>query len=84
MTEDGQPWHQTVQVHTLTAGASGSGKASAMWMLLVNLAPAIKTGLVQVHGIDLKGGVEHALGSRLFTRQATTLDRRRWCSSRTP
>lgn len=73
VTEDGQPWHQTVQVHTLTAGASGSGKASAMWMLLVNLAPAIKTGLVQVHGIDLKGGVEHALGSRLFTRQATTL-----------
>lgn len=74
VTEDGQPWHQPVQVHTLTAGASGSGKASAMWMLLVNLAPAIKTGLVQVHGIDLKGGVEHALGSRLFTRQATTLE----------
>ena len=33
-----------------------------MWMLLLNLAPAIKSGLVQVHGIDLKGGVEHALG----------------------
>lgn len=74
VTENGDPWHLPIQVHTLTAGASGSGKASAMWMLLLNLAPAIKTGLVQVHGIDLKGGVEHALGARLFTRRATTLD----------
>lgn len=45
-----------------------------MWMLLLNLAPAIKAGLVQVHGIDLKGGVEQAMGLRLFTRHATTLD----------
>ncbi|GAA3720343.1 FtsK/SpoIIIE domain-containing protein [Microlunatus aurantiacus] len=74
VTENGDPWFLPIQVHTLTAGASGSGKASAMWMLLLNLAPAIRTGLVQVHGIDLKGGVEHALGARLFTRRATTLD----------
>jgi S-DNA-T family DNA segregation ATPase FtsK/SpoIIIE len=74
VTENGGPWLLPIQVHTLTAGASGSGKASAMWMLLLNLAPAIRTGLVQVHGIDLKGGVEHALGARLFTRRATTLD----------
>jgi S-DNA-T family DNA segregation ATPase FtsK/SpoIIIE len=74
VTENGDPWLLPIQVHTLTAGASGSGKASAMWMLLLNLAPAIRTGLVQVHGIDLKGGVEHALGARLFTRRATTLD----------
>jgi len=74
ITEKGDRWLLPIQVHTLTAGSSGSGKASAMWMLLLNLAPAIKTGLVQVHGIDLKGGVEHALGLRLFTRHATTLD----------
>ena len=42
-------------------------------MLLTNLAPAIKAGLVQVHSIDLKGGVEHAMGRPLFTRHATTL-----------
>ncbi len=74
VTENGDRWLLPIQVHTLTAGSSGSGKASAMWMLLLNLAPAIKTGLVQVHGIDLKGGVEHALGLRLFTRHATTLE----------
>lgn len=74
VTENGEPWLLPIQVHTLTVGASGSGKASAMWMLLLNLAPAIKSGLVQVHGIDLKGGVEHALGARLFTRRASTLD----------
>ncbi|HEY5847243.1 MAG TPA: FtsK/SpoIIIE domain-containing protein [Microlunatus sp.] len=74
VTENGDRWLMPIQVHTLTAGSSGSGKASAMWMLLLNLAPAIKAGLVQIHGIDLKGGVEHALGLRLFTRHATTLD----------
>ena len=74
VTENGERWLLPIQVHTLTAGSSGSGKASAMWMLLLNLAPAIKSGLVQVHGIDLKGGVEHALGLRLFTRHAATLE----------
>ena len=43
-----------------------------MWMLLLNLAPAIRSGLVQVHGVDLKGGMELGLGTRLFTRYATT------------
>ena len=45
-----------------------------MWMLLLNLAPAIRSGLVQVHGVDLKGGMELGLGTRLFTRYATTPD----------
>lgn len=74
VTEHGMRWLLLVWLHTLTVGASGTGKASAMWMLLLSLAPAIKTGLVQVHGIDLKGGVEHALGDRLFTRRASTLE----------
>ena len=72
VTEDGRPWRIPIPVSTLTAGCSGSGKASAMWMLLLNLAPAIKSGLVQVHGIDLKGGMELGLGPPLFTRYATT------------
>ena len=74
ITENGDRWLMPIQLHTLTAGATGSGKASAMWMLMLNLAPAIKAGLVQVHGIDLKGGVEQAMGLRLFTRHATTLE----------
>lgn len=72
VTEDGQPWRLPIPVSTLTAGCSGSGKASAMWMLLLSLAPAIRSGLVQVHGVDLKGGMELGLGTRLFTRYATT------------
>ena len=72
VTEDGQPWRLPIPVSTLTAGCTGSGKASAMWMLLLNLAPAIRSGLVQVHGVDLKGGMELGLGTRLFTRYATT------------
>ena len=74
VTEDGQPWRLPIPVSTLTAGCTGSGKASAMWMLLLNLAPAIRSGLVQVHGVDLKGGMELGLGTRLFTRYATTPD----------
>jgi S-DNA-T family DNA segregation ATPase FtsK/SpoIIIE len=73
VTETGERWLMPIRVSTLTAGSAGSGKASAMWMLLLNLAPAIKTGLVQVHGIDLKGGMELAMGRRLFTRYATRL-----------
>lgn len=72
VTEDGLPWRLPIPVSTLTAGCTGSGKASAMWMLLLNLAPAIRSGLVQVHGVDLKGGMELGLGTRLFTRYATT------------
>ena len=41
-------------------------------MLLLNLAPAIRSGLVQVHGVDLKGGMELGLGTGLFTRYANT------------
>ena len=72
VTEDGQPWRLPIPISTLTAGCTGSGKASAMWMLLLNLAPAIRSGLVQVHGVDLKGGMELGLGTGLFTRYATT------------
>ena len=73
ITEDGQPWRSPIRVHTITGGSSGAGKSFAQWVLLTNLAPAIKCGLVQVHSIDLKGGVEHAMGRPLFTRHATTM-----------
>lgn len=41
-----------------------------IWSLLFALAPAIRTGLVEVHGVDLKGGMELAMGRALFTRYA--------------
>lgn len=71
--EDGGPWRLPLRVSTLVAGSPGAGKASAMWGLMSSLGPAIKAGLVQVHGIDLKGGMELAMGRSLFTRYATTL-----------
>ena len=44
-----------------------------MWSLLFGLGPAIKSGLVQIHGIDLKGGMELAMGEPLLTRYACDL-----------
>jgi S-DNA-T family DNA segregation ATPase FtsK/SpoIIIE len=69
-SEDGGPWLLNLRVSTLGAGASGSGKASLIWSLLFALAPAIRAGLVEVHGIDLKGGMELAMGRAMFTRYA--------------
>jgi S-DNA-T family DNA segregation ATPase FtsK/SpoIIIE len=70
--EDGRPWWLPVGPHLLVAGATGSGKGSVIWSLLFALAPAIKTGTVRVHGIDLKGGVELLLGRALCCRVATS------------
>jgi S-DNA-T family DNA segregation ATPase FtsK/SpoIIIE len=73
-TEDNTVWVLDVRVSTLVAGTSGSGKASLVWSLLFGLAPAVRAGLVEVHGIDLKGGMEFGMGRPLFTRYAQTPD----------
>lgn len=75
-TEDGALWKIDLRVSTLTVGSAGAGKGSVMWSLLLHLAPAIRAGLVQVHGIDLKGGMELGLGRDLFTRYADDPHRR--------
>ena len=74
ITENGDPFRLPVRVSTLTAGKSGSGKASAMHNLIIGLAPAAKTGLVQLHGIDLKGGMELGMCSPVFTRLAKDVE----------
>lgn len=56
--------------HVLVAGATGSGKGSALWSIAAALAPAVPAGLVQLWGCDPKGGIELALGHQLFTRLA--------------
>ena len=61
----------TIGPQTLVAGCSGSGKGSVFWSLAFGLAPAVRDGRVQLHGIDLKGGMEIRMGSPLFTTQAT-------------
>lgn len=71
-TEDGEVWRLALGVSTLVAGTSGSGKASLIWGLVFGVAPSIRAGLVQIHGIDLKGGMEFTMGRDLFTRYAQT------------
>ncbi|HEY0640936.1 MAG TPA: FtsK/SpoIIIE domain-containing protein [Pseudonocardiaceae bacterium] len=52
----------------LVVGSMGAGKASVLWAVLRALAPAIRTGMVQVFGIDPKGGMELGRAPALFTR----------------
>jgi S-DNA-T family DNA segregation ATPase FtsK/SpoIIIE len=59
ITEDGTPW--TVRLsgtHLLIAGATGSGKGSVEQSIIRALAPSIAAGLVELWGIDPKGGME--------------------------
>lgn len=70
MTASGASWALRLGPHTLVAGSSGSGKASLVWGLLLGLAEPIHSGLVEVWGVDRKGGMELALGRALLTRFA--------------
>lgn len=67
--EDGLPWRcKIIGTHVLVVGATGSGKGSVLWSLLLGLQPAIEAQLVQVWALDPKGGMELAFGSALFAR----------------
>jgi len=70
VAEGGDQWRLSVGPHTLIAGSSGSGKASLVWGLLLGLAQPIHQGLIEVWGIDRKGGMELAMGRDLLTRFA--------------
>ncbi len=67
--EDGTPWRiKVVGRHIFVCGVTGAGKSSVLWALLWALAPYIRAGLVVVHGIDPKGGMELEWGRELFER----------------
>lgn len=70
VADGGGEWRMPIGPHTLVAGSSGSGKASLVWGLLLGLAQPIHQGLVEVWGIDRKGGMELAMGRDLLTRFA--------------
>ncbi|MGH3871797.1 MAG: FtsK/SpoIIIE domain-containing protein [Pseudonocardiaceae bacterium] len=66
-TETGRPWLlRLLDRHVLVAGVSDAGKSSVMWSVLRVLAPWIRAGLVQVFGIDPKGGMELGRAPDLF------------------
>lgn len=69
--DDGRPWELPIGPHTLVAGCSGAGKGSVFWSFALGLTPAVRRGEVQLHGIDLKGGMELMMGAPLFASRAT-------------
>lgn len=70
--DDGTDWYLPIGPHTLVAGCSGSGKGSLFWSFAFGLGPAVRDGRVQLHGIDLKGGMEVLMGKEIFTSHATS------------
>ncbi len=71
--ENGSLWTlQVAERQTLTVGCSGSGKGSIFWGIAGGFGPAVKAGVVRLLAIDLKYGIEVAIGSPLFTTVATT------------
>ena len=72
-TETGRRWVlRLLDRHILVAGVSDAGKSSVMWAVLRALAPWIRVGLVQVFGIDPKGGMELGRAERLFHQLVCT------------
>ncbi|MGW5053144.1 FtsK/SpoIIIE domain-containing protein [Actinokineospora sp. NPDC004072] len=66
-TETGKPWALRLRgAQFLVAGVQGAGKASILWAVLRALAPALRSGLVRVYGIDPKGGMELGQAPDLF------------------
>jgi DNA segregation ATPase FtsK/SpoIIIE, S-DNA-T family len=69
LREDGTPYRLRLRGnHVLVVGATGGGKGGVLWSLNHALSPAIRSGVVQVWGIDPKGGMEFAMGQHLFAR----------------
>lgn len=69
LAEDGAIWRlRLVGSHVLVVGATGAGKGSVIWSLLLHLAPLVRSGLVAVWAVDPKGGMELAAGRSLFAR----------------
>jgi len=54
--------------HLFVYGATGSGKGSVLWSIIGALAPGIPRGLVELWGIDPKGGMEFVYGEGVFHR----------------
>ncbi len=54
----------------LVVGATGSGKGSVIWSVVRSLAAGTTSGLVQLWGLDPKGGMELGIGAPMFARFA--------------
>jgi S-DNA-T family DNA segregation ATPase FtsK/SpoIIIE len=69
--EDGAPYPlRLFGTQVLIVGATGAGKGSVIWSLVRSLACGVTSGLVQIWGLDPKGGMELGIGAPMFTRFA--------------
>ncbi|MQA15710.1 MAG: cell division protein FtsK [Pseudonocardiaceae bacterium] len=68
-TETGRDWLlRLLDRHLLVTGVTDAGKSSVVWSVLRALAPWVRSGAMQVFGIDPKGGMELGRAERLFHR----------------
>jgi S-DNA-T family DNA segregation ATPase FtsK/SpoIIIE len=72
LREDGHTYQlRLFSTQVLIVGATGSGKGSVIWSIVRALAGGVGTGLVQLWGLDPKGGMELGIGRPLFARFAS-------------
>ncbi|OHV34493.1 hypothetical protein BBK14_15365 [Parafrankia soli] len=69
LREDGAPWLlRLLGTHVLLAGATEAGKGSVLQSIVRALAPLIASGVVELWGVDPKGGMELFPLRPMFTR----------------
>ena len=69
---DGTVWHMPIEFqHVFIAAATGWGKSSIIWTLVLGLAPAWRAGLVEFWGCDPKM-IELAMGREVWDHYADT------------
>ncbi|MEU5566565.1 cell division protein FtsK [Micromonospora musae] len=69
--EDGDGYElRLFGTQVLVVGATGAGKGSVIWSVVRSLAAGVASGLVQIWGLDPKGGMELGMGAPMFTRFA--------------
>ncbi|MER7455682.1 FtsK/SpoIIIE domain-containing protein [Micromonospora sp. NPDC126480] len=69
--EDGEVYPlRLFGTQVLVVGATGAGKGSVIWSVVRSLAAGVTSGLVQLWGLDPKGGMELGIGAPMFARFA--------------
>ncbi|MEU4693177.1 FtsK/SpoIIIE domain-containing protein [Actinoplanes sp. NPDC023714] len=70
--EDGELYRlRLFGTQVLIVGATGSGKGSVIWSIVRALAGGVAAGVVELWGLDPKGGMELGIGRPLFAKFAS-------------
>ncbi|MBB2945337.1 S-DNA-T family DNA segregation ATPase FtsK/SpoIIIE [Actinoplanes lutulentus] len=70
--EDGDLYRMRLfGTQVLIVGATGSGKGSVIWSIVRALAGGVAAGVVELWGLDPKGGMELGIGRPLFAKFAS-------------